>query len=264
MSIYTNILDKVESEGITNAVVRFNKDGVEFFAFLSDISDTVKVNPSIVEDLSNMGFDIDLVSQNGTAVNRYINHIEGYDGDYLSEVWTILRRFRRYTSLEKYIKMMSDSFIAKVKLADQDRHIDSDEQNERNANDAVSRRLSDAELSRLEDWSAFGNTDKITLEDYKNRQLRCYTNKLKHGFNVTDFQKEARFILKELSELMDAIEHNDVENLIEELGDIVIFCYGIAEMAHKDLDTQVFKKMAINESRVYTRNEHGDFVRQGD
>lgn len=106
------------------------------------------------------------------------------------------------------------------------------------------------------------NEEAIELQSFKERQLRCYNNKLKHGFNVTDFQKEARFILKELVELMDAIEHNDVDNLIEELGDIVIFCYGIAEMAHKDLDAQVLKKMDINERRIYHRNEHGDFVRQ--
>ena len=101
-----------------------------------------------------------------------------------------------------------------------------------------------------------------TQEEFLARQFRCYANKLRHGFNVTDFQKEARFILKELSELMDAIEHNDVENIVEELGDIVIFCYGIAEMAHRDLDAQIFKKMAINESRIYTRNAVGDFVKQ--
>lgn len=101
----------------------------------------------------------------------------------------------------------------------------------------------------------------ISLNEYKLRQIRCYNNKLKHGFNVTDFHKEARFILKELSELMDAIEHNDVENMIEELGDIVIFCYGLAEMAHKDLDDQIFKKMDINESRTYKRNAFGDFVK---
>lgn len=109
-----------------------------------------------------------------------------------------------------------------------------------------------------------GGTQDFSLDEYKNRQLRCYMNKIKHGFNVTDFHKEARFILKELSELMDAIEHNDVENMIEEIGDIVIFCYGLAEMAHRDLDTQVFKKMAINESRKYERNYMGDFVKTGE
>ena len=100
-----------------------------------------------------------------------------------------------------------------------------------------------------------------SIQMYKDRQRRCYDNKVSHGFNITDFHKEARFILKEVSELMDAIEHNDVENIIEELGDIVIFCYGLAEMAHRDLDNQVFKKMKINEERKYIRNENGDFVK---
>lgn len=102
---------------------------------------------------------------------------------------------------------------------------------------------------------------EVTLDDFLERQLRCYKNKVKHGFNVTDFHKEARFILKEVSELMLAIEHNDLENLMEELADIVIFSYGLAEMAHGNLDSAVFKKMAINESRKYTRNELGDFVK---
>lgn len=97
------------------------------------------------------------------------------------------------------------------------------------------------------------------LEEYKDRQWRCYKNKLVHGFNVTDFHKEARFILKEVSELMSAIEHNDMDNLMEELADIVIFCYGLAEMAHGDLDTSIFNKMEINEKRKYIRDENGDF-----
>lgn len=247
MGVYTTIIDKIESEGLGDAVMRFNCGGVEFFSFFSDVQETIKAVPSLVDDLSDMGFDVDLVTKNGTAVSRFLNRVENCDGDYLSGVWTILRRFRRCTSLEKHIRPMSDSFVNKV------RH----DLKEATKKDKYKADSKDAVAPVKYDSS-------ITLDDYKSRQLRCYTNKLKHGFNVTDFQKEARFILKELSELMDAIEHNDVENLIEELGDIVIFCYGIAEMAHKDLDVQVFKKMAINESRVYTRNEHGDFVRQGD
>lgn len=98
-------------------------------------------------------------------------------------------------------------------------------------------------------------------KDFFNRQKRAYDNKINHGFNVTDFQKEARFILREVSELMDAIEHNDVKNIMEELSDIVIFCYGLAEMAHGDLDAEVFKKMDINENRKYVRNSKGDFVK---
>lgn len=99
----------------------------------------------------------------------------------------------------------------------------------------------------------------ISLEEYEGRQFRCYDNKVKHGFNVTDFHKEARFILKELTELMDAIEHNDIDNLIEEAADIVIFCYGLSEMAHRNLDEAIFSKMEINEGREYERDERGDF-----
>ena len=251
MGVYTNIINKIESEGLDNAVMRFNCGGVEFFSFFSDVQETVKTVPSIVDDLSDMGFDVDLVTKDGTAVSRFLTRVENCDGDYLSGVWTILRRFRRCTSLERPIRLMSDSFVNRVR-----REL-------KEANAKSNRDKHDKRQVKDKDGAASVKLDyNITLDEYKSRQLRCYTNKLKHGFNVTDFQKEARFILKELSELMDAIEHNDVENLIEELGDIVIFCYGIAEMAHKDLDTQVFKKMAINESRVYTRNEHGDFVRQ--
>ena len=249
MGVYTNIINKIESEGLGDAVVRFNCGGVEFFSFFSDVQEIVKTVPSIVDDLSDMGFDVDLVTKDGTAVSRFLTRVENCAGDYLSGVWTILRRFRRCTSLEKHIRFLSDSFINKVRQKTKDADDIRSDEHKKDHKIITDVKKSDSD---------------ITLDDYKSRQLRCYTNKLKHGFNVTDFQKEARFILKELSELMDAIEHNDVENLIEELGDIVIFCYGIAEMAHKDLDTQVFKKMAINESRVYIRNEHGDFVRQGD
>lgn len=97
------------------------------------------------------------------------------------------------------------------------------------------------------------------LEEYQNRQKRAYTNKVRHGFNVTDFHKEARFILNEVTELMGAIEHNDMDNLMEELADIVIFSYGLAEMAHRDLDEAIFNKMKINEERKYTRDSNGDF-----
>lgn len=108
--------------------------------------------------------------------------------------------------------------------------------------------------------------EAFSVEEYFNRQWRCYKNKLTHGFNVTDFHKEARFILKEVSELMSAIEHNDMENLMEELADIVIFSYGLAEMAHGDLDAAIFKKMGINENRKYIRDTNGDFkkVEEGD
>ena len=61
---------------------------------------------------------------------------------------------------------------------------------------------------------------------------------------------------------MRAIEKNDRENMIEELADIVIFAYGCAEVARLgNLDKKIFEKMALNEKRVYTQTEEGDFIK---
>lgn len=99
--------------------------------------------------------------------------------------------------------------------------------------------------------------------DFESRQERIFQNKVNHGFNITNVYQEARYILEETAELMRAIEKNDRENMLEELADIVIFSYGCAEVARLgNLDTKIFEKMAINESREYTTNKEGDFVKK--
>lgn len=247
-----NNLPKDCKEDTASSIVKFNSNGVVFFAYQFDIA-TDEKGEEILSSLKdaefnavrmcNPSYDHDME----VMYERYVN-----GADVMAPVYTVLRRFRRCTyckeSIESWNIHVLNDFAALLE--------------KRRAFNSSMEAIAKAEDAQRVSEQANKKEGKHTLEDYEGRQLRCYTNKLKHGFNVTDFQKEARFILKELSELMDAIEHNDVENLIEELGDIVIFCYGIAEMAHKDLDTQVFKKMAINEGRVYHRNEHGDFVRE--
>lgn len=101
-----------------------------------------------------------------------------------------------------------------------------------------------------------------SIEKYITRQKRIFDNKVKHGFNTTNIYQEARYILEEVAELMRAIEKNDRENMIEELADIVIFAYGCTEVARLgDLDTEIFKKMQINEGREYHKTDEGDFVK---
>ena len=58
------------------------------------------------------------------------------------------------------------------------------------------------------------NTE-ITLREYQTRQQRCYENKIKHGFNTTNFSTEVRYILGEICEVMAALEHKDYDNLVE-------------------------------------------------
>ena len=108
-----------------------------------------------------------------------------------------------------------------------------------------------------------GHTEISNTEaDYLTRQQRIFENKVKHGFNTTNIYQEARYILEEVAELMRAIEKNDRENMIEELADVVIFAYGCAEVARLgDLDTKIFEKMQLNESRKYKQTPEGDFVK---
>lgn len=102
----------------------------------------------------------------------------------------------------------------------------------------------------------------IDLEAYENRQKAIFENKVKHGFNVTDPYKEVRYMMEEVAELMRAIENGDKQNISEELADIVIFAYGLAEVTQSgDLDKTIFEKMEKNRNRVYTVNKDGDFVK---
>ena len=110
--------------------------------------------------------------------------------------------------------------------------------------------------------SELGVDSEKKLEYFLNRQKRIFENKVNHGFNTTNVYQEARYILEETAELMRAIEKNDRENMIEELADIVIFAYGCAEVARLgNLDTKIFEKMSLNEKRVYTQTEEGDFIK---
>ena len=97
-----------------------------------------------------------------------------------------------------------------------------------------------------------------------NRQKEVYNNKVEHGFNVTDVHMETRLLLQEVAEFMKAVEKNDKDNMLEELADVCIFCYGIAEITKcGNLDEAIDKKMLINRSRKYIINNEGDAVKIG-
>lgn len=99
---------------------------------------------------------------------------------------------------------------------------------------------------------------------FKTRQKDIYNNKVKHNFNITNMYQEVRYILEEMSELMRAIEKSDNDNLLEELSDIVIFAYGLAEISKEgSLDDKIFEKMEINKRRIYNQNADGDFEKIG-
>lgn len=100
------------------------------------------------------------------------------------------------------------------------------------------------------------------IKAYQDRQKDIFENKVQHGFNITNPYKEVRYMMEEVAELMRAIENGDKQNISEELADIVIFAYGLAEVTHSgDLDKTIFEKMDKNSKRIYTVNKEGDFVK---
>lgn len=97
-----------------------------------------------------------------------------------------------------------------------------------------------------------------------NRQIEIYDNKVQKGFNTTDVHIETRLMLQEVTEFMRAVERGDKDNMLEELADICIFCYGIAEITNiGDLDKKIDDKILINRNRKYTINKDGDAVKVG-
>ncbi|MDO4742301.1 MAG: MazG-like family protein [Candidatus Saccharibacteria bacterium] len=83
-----------------------------------------------------------------------------------------------------------------------------------------------------------------------NLQKRIWKNKLNHGFNTSNINREFCLLYGEVAEAYDAWNKNQ-SGLGEELADIAIYLYGLSEMLKIDLETEINKKMIINEKRIY-------------
>lgn len=81
-------------------------------------------------------------------------------------------------------------------------------------------------------------------------QKEVYQNKLNKGFNVTDVNKEFCLLYGEVAEAYDAWRKKK-ENVGEELADIAIYLMGLSEILGIDLESEIGKKMAVNQDRVY-------------
>lgn len=93
-------------------------------------------------------------------------------------------------------------------------------------------------------------------------QQRIWNNRIKQGFNTTEPVKDIEWFESEVEELKEAINHHDNTNIAEELADVVIMCYGLAEMCDLDLESEVQKKLGIIEKRKYYRGEDGKLYKQ--
>ena len=81
-------------------------------------------------------------------------------------------------------------------------------------------------------------------------QKRAYQNKLNHGFDTTNVYREFCLLNGEVAEACEAYIKK-WDNLGEELADVAIYLVGLSQMVGIDLQTEVEKKLAINEKRKY-------------
>ena len=96
--------------------------------------------------------------------------------------------------------------------------------------------------------------------DIRLAQERAWQNKLAKGFNTTDVPLEFCLLNSEVAEAF-AAWRGGRPDVAEELADIVIFLFGLAEMVGADLQEAVEAKLAVNEARVYKRLPNGVLVK---
>jgi len=87
--------------------------------------------------------------------------------------------------------------------------------------------------------------------DIRSAQALTWADKIAKGFNMTDVPLEFCLLSREVAEAFDAWRQ-ERSQLPEELADIAIFLFGLAEMTGVDLQDAVEVKLA-SQARVYRR-----------
>ncbi|MDF2672318.1 MAG: hypothetical protein K0R09_583 [Clostridiales bacterium] len=88
------------------------------------------------------------------------------------------------------------------------------------------------------------------MENLSNIQKEIFDNKVKKGFNTTNVEFEFCLTYEELAEAFEAYRKKSA-TVGEELADVAIFLYGIAEILGFDLNNEILKKVDKNKNRVY-------------
>lgn len=97
--------------------------------------------------------------------------------------------------------------------------------------------------------------------EIRSAQKSAWANKLAKGFNTTDVPLEFCLLIAEVGEAFDAWR-KEGRGVPEELADIAIFLFGLAEMTGTDLQDAIADKLAVNEARVYRKLGNGLHVKE--
>ncbi|GFZ32953.1 hypothetical protein CSC2_34790 [Clostridium zeae] len=88
------------------------------------------------------------------------------------------------------------------------------------------------------------------MEEFSDIQKIIFDNKVQKGFNTTNVELEFCLTSGELAEAFEAYRKN-LETAGEELADVAIYLYGIAEILGLDLNAEILKKVNKNKDRIY-------------
>jgi len=87
--------------------------------------------------------------------------------------------------------------------------------------------------------------------DLQKIQKEIYQNKLNRGFNVKDIGKEIVLLTEELGELARAFRDKKKEEMIDAIGDIMIYCLGLCEILGVNSEKVIQKIIEKNKTRTH-------------
>ncbi len=99
--------------------------------------------------------------------------------------------------------------------------------------------------------------------DIRSGQRIAWENKIAKGFNTTDVPLEFCLLQGEMAEAFEAWRKAR-GNLGEELADIAIYLFSLAQMTGVDLQDEIDAKLAKNASRSYRQLPNGVLVKSED
>jgi NTP pyrophosphatase (non-canonical NTP hydrolase) len=88
-------------------------------------------------------------------------------------------------------------------------------------------------------------------------QKEIYQNKVNRGFNTTDVGKEIILMTEELGELAKAYKKENKEELIDAIGDLMVYCLGLCEILKVDCE-EVLKQIVENNKK----REHKGYMKK--
>ena len=99
--------------------------------------------------------------------------------------------------------------------------------------------------------------------EIRTAQRLAWENKLAKGFDTTDVPLEFCLLNGEVAEAFDAWRKG-LPDVADELADIALYLFGLAEKIGVDLQDAVEAKMAKNKLRTYRRLPTGALVKEPD